>query len=183
MAERETFKTGRVVLVYPKVSKPDTYGPKADGKFKTQFQYRTADGSYDAEKTAKVQGWLKSKAKELLPKTKTPKYPWKLDEETSEITFRCASKYRPLVVDSKNTKLPEDVLIGGGTEANLGLALNAFDGRLSMYFNEAQILKLVEYQRKERSSSFEAVEGGFVFEGSSAEAASDEETTDAEEPF
>src|SRR5262249_55431290 len=143
-------------FIYPKITRPDTYGPKADGRFKTQFQYRDADGSYNEEKTKKLQAWLKAQAKALSPKTAKPKMPWKLDEDTGEITFRAGSKYRPLVVDGKNNKLPEDLAIGGGSRGRIMVAPNFYDGRLSLYLNEVQVTKFVEYQRKERTSTFEA---------------------------
>jgi len=172
LANRETFKTPVVTFVYPKITKPDTYGPKADGRFKTQFQYRTADGSYDKERSDKQREWLKAKAEQLGAKGK-PKMPWNVDEETGEVTFRAGSKYRPLVVDTKNNKVPEDLPIGGGSQGRLGLGLNFYDGRLSLYLNEVQLTKFVEYKRKDRESSFEAVEDGFVVE-TTTEASDDE---------
>lgn len=163
--KRETFKVREVTAVYPKISKPDTYGPKADGKYKTNFTFA------DPKKTEALKTHLKAKAKELLPKVKpsTIKYPWKTNEETGETSFRAASKFQPAVFDAKNNHIPVDVLIGGGTKMNLTLAYNGYDDRLSLYLNEVQIIALVEYKpksREEYESSFEATDG-YVYEGGS----------------
>jgi hypothetical protein len=158
---RETFTIKDVIAVYPKISKPDTYGPKADGKYKTNIQFK------DKAREDGFKAAIKKKAKELMPKTKSPKYPWKTDEETGETTFRLASKYQPLVFDAKNKALPAEVLIGGGTRMNVIGAFNAYDGRISMYLNAVQVLELVEYKPKSREdydSPFEATDG-FEYEG------------------
>lgn len=173
---RETFELKGVIAVYPKISKPDTYGPKADGKYKTDISFT------DPKRSAAFKAGLIKKAKELLPKVKTPKYPFKINAETEEITFRLASKFQPLVFDAKNNPLPDGVLIGGGSILNIIGAFNGYDDRLSLYLNAVQVIKLVEYKPKSRDeydSPFAATEG-FAYEGESEET-SDDTASDAGE--
>jgi hypothetical protein len=168
--KRETFTVTGVIAVYPKISKPDTYGPKADGKYKTNFAFP------DKKREEAFKAALKKKAKELMPKVNSIKYPWKTNEDTGETSFRSGSKYQPLVFDAKNNALPADVLIGGGTKMNLVCAFNAYDGRLSLYLNAVQVIDLVRYTPKAREdfdSPFAATEG-FEFEGGSDEEGSTE---------
>lgn len=171
-SDRETFTIKGVIAVYPKISKPDTYGPKADGKYKTNVEFPDK-AREEGFKTA-----LKAKAKALMPKVKSIKYPWKTDEETGVTTFRLASKFQPLVFDAKNKAMSPDVLIGGGTKMNVVGAFNAYDGRLSLYLNAVQVTELVEYKpksREEYDSPFEATDG---YEYEAAEDGVDDEATD-----
>jgi hypothetical protein len=163
MAETKNVSTPVVIAVYPKISKPDTFGKFASGKFKTGFKFEKP------EQTKKFQDWCKAKAKELMPKVAKHKFPWKTDEDTGEVTFTASSKYRPLTVDSKNNKLPETVLIGGGTKMKLQLAPSSYENRLSFYLNAVQVVELMEYKPKAREdmdSPFEAIDDGFEFTGS-----------------
>lgn len=172
-SDRETFTLKGVIAVYPKISKPDTFGPKADGKYKTDIKFA------DPKRAAAFKAALIKKADELMPAAtklvkgkqvkiaRTLKYPFKTNEETGETTFRLASKFQPTVFDAKNNSVPVEVLIGGGTEMNVVGAFNAYDGRLSMYLNSVQIIKLERYVPKAREdydSPFENTDG-FTFEG------------------
>jgi hypothetical protein len=167
--KRETFTLKDVYLVYPKVSKPDTFGPKADGKWKTDIEFR------NAKREKAFKDHLDKKAKELMPKVKSPKVPGRAHKETGEVTFRLSSKFQPLVFDSKNNRLSADVLIGGGTRANVVGAYNTYDGQMNLYLNAVQVIELVEYKpksREEYDSPFEATDG-YEFEASETDTASD----------
>lgn len=186
-SDRETFTLKGVIAVYPKISKPDTFGPKADGKYKTDIKFA------DPKRAEAFKAALIKKAEELMPaptklvkgkqvkQKQTLKYPFKTHEESGEITFRLASKFQPTVFDAKNNSVPVEVLIGGGTEMNVVGAFNAYDGRLSLYLNSVQIIKLERYVPKAREdydSPFENTEG-FTFEGEEgAEGASDDTTSE-----
>jgi hypothetical protein len=176
MAEkRETLTSPVLELVYPKISKADTYGDKADGKFKTLAKLT---GSPNGEQFKKV---IEAKAKELMPKVKKPKLPFWTNDE-GEVFLRASSKYRPLVQDAQANEVPpesvENLNIGGGTRARLKLGVNIFEGRLSLYLNGVQIAKLVQFVPK--ASGFgDAIEDegeGFTFEKPLAKTEDDEET-------
>lgn len=165
MAKTEQYITATVTLVYPKVSTPDTYGPKADGKFKTDFRIEGDTG-------AKIVADLKAKAKALMPDVKKPKYPWrkvtdKEDNETGEVLCRASSKFQPMVTDAKGQEIPvtrvADMRIGAGTVAKVALGLNPYDGRLSLYLNGLQIIKLVQYEVRGKPEFKE--EEGFSYDG------------------
>lgn len=177
--KRENIVTGVVELAYCKISKPDTYGEKADGKFKTLVKI---SGSADGAALKKV---ITDKAAELLPKTKKPKLPFWTNDEGVEF-LRASSKYRPLVQDAKGNdiapKSVEGLQIGGGTQARLRLGLNPFDGRLSLYLNAVQIVKLEQYES--RGSGFGAMEGvedGFTFSDTTTETKEGEPASEAED--
>jgi hypothetical protein len=183
MAKRETIKTPVVTLVYPKITRPDTYGEYADGKFKTSF---TID---DPAKAKAFKEKLTAMAKAALPSVKKPKMPWKTDEDSGEITFRSTgSQYRPAVFDGKNNPIPESVGISGGTKARLMISLNPFKDRMSFYVAQVQVKELVEYQRGESKSAFAEDDDAYEFDGASdtvtEDTASDTtEDADDNDPF
>jgi hypothetical protein len=185
MAEkRESITSPVLELVYPKISKADTYGDKADGKFKTLAKL---SGSPAGEKFKSA---IEAKAKELMPKVKKPKLPFWVNDE-GEVFLRASSKYRPLVQDAQANEVPpesvENLNIGGGTRAKLKLGVNVFEGRLSLYLNAVQIAKLVQFVPKASGfdDAIEDDEGGdgFTFDKAAAseETASEEDGGEGEE--
>lgn len=172
---REVLTSPVLELAYPKVSRPDTFGEKADGKFKTLAKIT---GNPAAEK---FKALLEAKAKELLPKTKKPKMPFWTNED-GDTFFRASSKYRPLVQDAQGNDIPpksvEAMRIGAGTKGRLLIALNPFDGRLSLYLNGLQIVELKQYEQK--GKGFDAVEGegGYVYDGPAADETTEEKSED-----
>ena len=177
---------GPGTLVYPKVSKPDTYGEFADNKYKTDIRL-------SAEAAKPAMDAIKAVAKERMPSLKAPKMPWKIDEETGDVIFRAKSgkkkdsdeAQKPLIVDSKNKKLPEGVLVGGGTVARIEVAISTYTKKkptgCNLYLNAVQVIELSEYQGREQSP-FDEVDDGYVAEASSEEA-SPFEPADEDEPI
>lgn len=167
---REILTSPVLELAFPKISRPDTFGEKADGKFKTLAKLT---GSKAGEAFKKR---IEDKAKELLPKTKKPKLPFWTNDD-GDTFLRASSKYRPLVQDAKGNDIPpksvEAMKIGGGTTGRLQIALNPFDGRLSLYLNGLQIVSLKQYESK-GAKGFSEVEGdGYVYDGPAADEADD----------
>lgn len=148
-------------LRYPKISAPDTKGEYADGKFKTDIIF--SDDDYKIVEKA-----VKAAAAELLPDVKNPKLP--LHEWEDGKGLRLKSQYKPVVFDAKNGKLPDGVLIGGGTEARIAAAIFAYkkggNTGISMRLGKVQVRTLVEYQGGD-ASPFEETEG-FTHEGGEA---------------
>lgn len=171
---REVLVSPIMELAFPKVSRPDTFGEKADGKFKTLAKIT---GNAAAEK---FKAKLEALAKEALPKTKKPKMPFWTNDDGDEF-LRASSKYRPLVQDAKGNDIPpksvEDLRIGGGTRARLQLALNPFDGRLSLYLNGLQIAELKQYEQKgaKRLEALDDEDDGYVYDGPSADEAKEDD--------
>jgi DNA-directed RNA polymerase len=157
-SESIPFTTPFGTLRYPKVSAPDTKGEYADNKFKTDIVFSDAD-------YAIVEKAIKEAAAKLLPDVKNPKLPLHTWDEGSGI--RLKSQYRPVVFDTKNAKLPETVLIGGGTIARIASAIFAYkkggNTGISLRLGKVQVKELVEYQGGD-ASPFEETEG-FVSEG------------------
>lgn len=166
MADKDkSVLTPRVIAVYPKITSPDTRGKKADGKYKTQFKFE------EDEDCTKFQGWLKKKAKELCPDLKKPKMPWTLptdDDEkpTGEVWFRASSKYKPLIVDSKNKDIKPGINISGGSVMRLFIGVGSYEDGICLYLNQVQLIKLVEWKP---TSAFDEVEDGFGDDGDGEE--------------
>src|SRR5262245_9961497 len=154
MAKKERFVTPVGILVYPKLNEVDVYQPvdkkgRPNGAVKRRFITRIK--FENQEDLAKVQAFLKAKAKELLPDVETPKLPIKKDKKTGELSLEATSgeKFQPLLWDSNNNKIPPVTApqIGGGTKARLDVSINAYDGfggGINLYLNAVQVIELVE---------------------------------------
>jgi hypothetical protein len=161
---REEVTTPVGVAIYPKISSPDTYGPKADGKYKT-------DIGFTREAFAAFQKKVEALAKEEYPKQKVK---WKTkDQEDGLISIRASSKYQPAIFDSKNQDIaPDSVKIGGGSRIRGICGVNFYDANktnvtVSFYLNQVQLIELKEYQRGPAKSGFDEVEDGFVSDDNS----------------
>jgi hypothetical protein len=111
---------------YPKISKPDTEGKFADGKFKT-------DGILDEDDIEAVRKALTAAGKQFFPSVDEDEirlplkefFNGRKDEEKTSagwgITLK--SQYRPAVFDAKKKKLPEGSVIGGGSELRVASAI------------------------------------------------------------
>jgi Protein of unknown function (DUF2815) len=159
-----SFVTPFGTLRYPKVSEPDTRGEYADGKFKTDIVFSDAD-------YAIVEKAIKAAAKELMPDAKSLKLPLYTEWEEGK-GIRLKSGYRPAVFDTKNVKLAETVLIGGGTVARIAAVIFPYtkgaNKGISIRLGKVQVKELVEYKGGADSSPFDTVEDGFSAEGSEA---------------
>src|SRR6185312_600318 len=128
MAKQESipFLTDWFVARYPKISKPDTKGKFADGKFKTDGVFVSEEGLVNAEEA------LNTAAKHFWPNADVVTLPIKdffasKDDraagkaEARGITLK--SKYKSACFDSKKKKLPEGVAIGGGSVIRVAAAI------------------------------------------------------------
>ncbi len=174
MAKKERFITPVGILVYPKLNEVDVYQPvdkkgRPNGAVKRRFITRIK--FENQEDLAKVQEFLKAKAKELLPDVDNPKLPIKKDKKTGELSIEATSgeQYRPALFDTKENEIPAGKApqVGGGTKARLDCTINAYEGfggGINLYLNSTQIISLVEGGRG--GSQFGAVEGDYAYEDS-----------------
>jgi hypothetical protein len=140
MSHKIPFITPFGILRYPKISEPDTKGAYADGKFKTDIVFGDSD-------FAIVEKAIKQAAAKLLPATKSLRLPLFTDwEEGKGIRLKCT--YRPVVFDAKNKKLPQGLLVGGGTIARIAAAIFAYKGgantEIGIHLGTVQVKELVE---------------------------------------
>lgn len=152
------------IAVYPKITKPDTYGEYADGKFKTGIK---VEGAF----LKLVQKTIADKAAEQ-GLTKKYKHALATEDDGSRVV-NASSTERPAVFDAKNKRLPADVKIGGGTKlrAQITVAGSKKNNRVWFYLNSIQILDLVEYVSKGGNSDGPSPFGeadGFAYDGEEA---------------
>lgn len=190
MAKKEAivWNTPWMTARFPKVSKPDTKGTFADGKFKT-------DGDLSDEDYKEAKKFLTAAGKKLWPDADFVELPMKdffanaEDKKANKVQargLRLKSKYRPAVFDGKRKKLPESVSIGGGSIIRVASAVFPWskeekvkvkdvDGNVttelqmsygvSLRLGDIQVRKLVEFQAQGDGSAFEDDEEGFEYEG------------------
>lgn len=182
MAKSEAipFLTPWFVARFPKISKPDTKGQYADGKFKT-------DGVFETEEDLKkVEQILRDAAKKFFPNEESPTLPIadffanKEDRAKKKVEargIRLKSKYRPACFDAKKKKLPEGVAIGGGSIIRVASAIfpwskkvtfkgqEVMENGVSLRLGDVQVRKLVAFQSSGDGAAFDEDEGGFEFEG------------------
>lgn len=186
MAKHESipFLTPWLTARFPKISKPDTKGQYADGKFKTDAVPLDDEGLKVLEKA------LKDAAKHFWPKESDVSLPImdfyanKEDKAAKKVEargIRLKSKYKPAVFDSKKKKLPDSVAIGGGSIIRIATAIfpwskkTKFKGEeveefgISLRLGDVQVRKLVEFQAQGDGSAFDEDEEGFTYEGSGDE--------------
>jgi hypothetical protein len=184
---------------FPKLNKPDTDGDYADGKFKTALVLEDAD-------VDGVRKEMEAAAAKLLPDVPLDEVALPLKEifdkdkvDRSKKTsvgfgFQAKTKKRPLIIDSKKTRLPEGTIVGGGSVIRIGGALAAYeksaeqivvtDGKrtkekvteygLTLYLNSVQVKTLSQGGGQSDGSEFDEVEG-YEYEADFG----DEETVDA----
>lgn len=164
------------VAIYPKISSPDTYGPKADGKYKT-------DIGFTREALAPFQKKVEALVKEEYPKLKVK---WNTkDQEDGTVSIRASSKYQPAIFDSRNQDVaPDSVKIGGGSRLRLVVGVNMYDANktnvtVSFYLNQVQIVDLKEYQRGPQQSAFDEVDEGYTAEATEGNTSEDGDDTPA----
>lgn len=174
---------------YPKISKPDTEGKFADGKFKT-------DGILDEADVEKVRETLMAAARKFWPDVAEDDlrlplkefFDGKKDEEKTSAGWGIVlkSQYKPAVFDAKKKKLPEGVVIGGGSVLRVASAIFPWDktekqtvvenGKkrveqvtaygIGLRLGDTQVKELVVFSGQGDGAAFDEVEGGFEYEGS-----------------
>jgi hypothetical protein len=177
---------------YPKISKPDTEGTYADGKFKTDGVIEDDDVYETAEaklKEAAAQLWPDVDIDEVQLPLKTF-YKNKEAKEAGESDGRgivLKSKYRPAVFDTKKKKLPEGVSVGGGSVLRVASSIFPYTstekvkvkdpktGKVSietttlhgigLRLGDIQVRELMQGGGSGDGSAFDEVEEGFEYEG------------------
>jgi hypothetical protein len=119
------FVTPWVIARYPHISKPDVGGQKSDGKFKV-------DGLFQSEEDkARTIAAAEAAAAKLWPGEKDVYLPVKeffdgklgaADRKSAGWGITLKSQYRPAVFDAKKKRLPEDAVVGGGSELRVASA-------------------------------------------------------------
>jgi hypothetical protein len=181
MSKKENrFITPVGIAVWPKLNEVDVYQPtdkkgRPNGAEKRRYLTRIR---FEDEDLAKVQAFLKQKAKELLPDVDNPKLPIKKDKKDGSLTLEATSgeKYRPAIFDAKNNKLPATVIVGGGSKIRLSVTVNAYEGfggGINLYLNSVQVIELVEGGNGK--SEFEETDG-FEFDGEDEDETTSETT-------
>lgn len=180
---------------YPKISKPDTEGKYADGKFKTDGLF-LSDADYEAALAA-----AQAAAKKLWPNVPVGDVVLPIKEffnkgegdakVSAGMGLTLKSKYRPAVFDARKKKLPENASIGGGSEIRVASAFFSWEKTaeetivengvkrkekvtqygISLRLGDTQVRVLSEGSGQGDGAAFEEVEG-FEYDGESADTSS-----------
>lgn len=159
---RNTTVTKKVKFVspfgtarYPHISKPDTVGQYADGKYKVKLVLPAG--------APETQAFIKSieDAAEEIHGAKGKKLyrPYTVDEDANEAVFTFKSQYAPSVFDAKK-RPARGVNIGGGSVLRLTGTFVAFDKGISAQLNQVQIKELNGFGQ----CSFDEVDDGYEFD-------------------
>lgn len=200
------FLTPWFAARYPKISKPDTEGKFADGKFKTDGIPLDDEGYEYAEQK------IKEAAEQLWPDLDIDEVQLPLKEffankearekgESEGRGFSLKSQYRPAVFDAKKKKLPEGVSIGGGSIIRVASAIYPWTSTekvkvkdpktgkmvvetqeshgVSLRLGDVQVKELVQFQGSGDGSAFDEVEDGFEYEGGDRASQFDDDGADA----
>jgi hypothetical protein len=190
---------------FPKLNEPDTDGQYADNKFKTDIVFADAD-------VEKVRAQLVAAAEQLLSDVPVEDRQLPLKEffrkkgddkkgESEGWGIRTKSTRRPALFDAKKQKLPNGVIVGGGSEIRVAGVLARYESTdkqtviengkkrtetvtvygITLYLNEVQVRKLV-VNTAGTGADFDEVEGGFEYtnegESESAFGGSGDDATD-----
>lgn len=151
------FVTPIGVAVYPKISRPDTTGKYADGKFKTDVDFGEHTEALIAKMTKAAEEWdvpLNLPVRDEMKKDENGK-----KQPTGRKLIKFKSKFRPAVFDAKKKELPDDVVIGGGTELRIDATLFPYDegkGGVSLRLGPIQVVKLMQ---GDSAANFDELDG------------------------
>ena len=157
--KRVNFKTPVGTAKYPHLLRPDT-AFDSEGKFKTEVVL-------PADKARPLV--------ELIESSYAAEYgeghhrvPYKVDEETGDVSFKAQSKYQPKFADSTGQLVPPERApnIGGGSRICAEGYLNVYDvsGTKGVSIT-LQSIQIVEVVQGGGGGNFDAVDGGFKMDG------------------
>ena len=140
---RVSFTTPVGVARFPKLTKPDTTGDYADNKYKTDLILTDAE-------LDELEATFKKFAAEGLPGAKNPHLPISesKNKETGEVVrfVRFKSARKPILIDSKRNRLPENVEVAGGSKIRVAGTLNCYEKGgnkgVNIYLNAVQVIDL-----------------------------------------
>ena len=144
--KRINFTTPIGTAMYPHITEKDEGHKFSSGKFDTRLIVPKDAGQA-----------LVDQIESYMPKISTPKKPYKIDDEGNYI-FKAKSAYMPLIFDAKGKKiekLPEGMRIRGGSRLRVAGVLNVYDGGVSLWMNQVQVVELAE-----EDGQFDAVDDG-----------------------
>lgn len=155
---KKNFMTPQATLAYAYLTKPDT-AFDVDGVYKTDFKLMPDDAKplLDEMRAVAKAAFGDGGAKVALP--------YKVDEETGELTFKTKSKYQPRFVDASGKGVDPGSMppIFGGSEARLAGNIQAYDTSgnkgVTLQLAAVQVISIAEGRG---GADFGAVEGGFI---------------------
>jgi hypothetical protein len=163
---KKNFMTPQATLAYAYLTKPDT-AFDSEGVYKTDFRLMP-----DAAKP--LLDDMRAVAKEAFgAEASKIALPYKVDDETGELTFKVKSKYAPRIVDASGQAVDAGSMpmIYGGSEARIAGNIQAYDTKsnkgVTLQLAAVQVISLAERQG---GANFGAVEGGFVASNDNADA-------------
>ncbi len=163
-ATYQKFVTPVGTARYPKLSKPDTTGQYADGKYKT-------DLVFDEVGMSSMMKMLNEFAAKTLPDVKNPKLPvgTSKDGATTYIKFKggldkeTGLGRKPSIMDAKRNPIPADVIIGAGSKLKLAGSMadyaNGPNKGVTIYLEHVQVLELVEGSDVDGANRFNDEDG------------------------
>lgn len=194
MAKKPRILLPAGIAVWPKLDVPDHYQPvdkKGRPNGEPKIRYLT-DVSYDDKTLEKVRAQILKITQENyadeLEDGEQPKLTcFRKSKKTEEVTLQATSgaKFKPPVFDAKNQRVPDDVVIGGGSKIRLDVTVNyysGFGGGVNLYINAVQLLELKESSFGK--SNFDEADGYTYGDGASDSNDSDEaDAADGDEPY
>lgn len=171
-ANKVKFVTPFLTARHPHLSKPDTVGKYADGKFKTKLV-----GAGDDPAVQKFMKAVDAAAEEIHgAKGKKLHKPYSIDEDTGEVTFTFKSKYAPAIFDAKR-KPAKGVNIGNGSVLRLMGNFIEYDKGISAQLNQVQIKELNGFGE----CAFDEVDDGYEFDASDVTVSDTDSGADADD--
>lgn len=169
--------------MFPHLSKPDTEGKYADGKYKVTLMLEKA-GRPDQPQVDEFISKIEAAHAEARGKKKTDSPVRDGDEKEHEsnhgfwlINFK--SKFQPDMRDSKKAKLPPSVEVRGGDIVRLAFVMLPYEeGKNAGVSMQLQALMLIEKRSMTGNAGemFDEEDEGFVVEATDEEPAGDPET-------
>lgn len=148
MAAKAKFTTPVGVARYPYLTKPDSTGKFADGKYKTKLVVAKKDAKPFVDS---IKAYAKAQGVNKLPFSEDP-------DNDNNIVITAKSKFKPLIFDPKNKEVKGDITISGGSKLRLAGVLYPYDTGVSLQLKHVQVVDLVS---SSEDSMFDEVEGSF----------------------
>ncbi len=148
MAEEKRVKRSK--LITPKSTCGYTWLNKPDTKFSDKGVYKISQ-TYDAETAQPLiekmeEIFLAEYDKKLLSRAS---FPYRIDEETGDVTFTFKSSKQPKLYDAKGNPIKKNINVGNGSTVKSAVSMGAYKTGVvcgvSAYLDAVQIIDLVEF--------------------------------------
>jgi len=197
--QKKTFERPEIIItgeaVWPKLDVPDVYTPPK-GETKTQYMtdLKVSDDDikrFKVEWTKLARQYLEEVEGQDLDEDWRPKLPIIKDKKDKSLRLRATSKNKPPLFDTKNRRLPDSVVVGGGSKIKIAVTVNPYPmqgGGVNLYLNMVQVIDLKAGRAGfDGKSRFDEVEDGFEYDASDEAPRGDHNTSqeylDDEIPF